>query len=111
MTSEAHPPDDTGWTSGSTPTGSATATASTPAGAPTAAKAERCRGAPFRLERPAPVERTIPGPGRRNAGRLRGRVAGRGRPRMDAVGGLRGHQRHPLTGAETRGAARRISPG
>ena len=66
---------------------------------------------PLRLERPAPVKRTSPGPGRRNEGRLRGRVAGRGRPRMDAVGGLRGHQRHLLTGAETRGAARRLSPG
>ena len=42
----------------------------------------------LRLERPAPVERTSPGPGRRDAGRLRGRVAGRGRPRMGAVGGL-----------------------
>ena len=29
---------------------------------------------------------------------------------MDAVGGLRGHQRHPLTGAETKGAARRLIP-
>lgn len=110
MTSEAHPPGDNrlderidayglGYYHGIHADGGARSGES--------GAVPRC---PFRLERPAPVERTSSGPGRRNAGRLRGRVAGRGRPRVDAVGGLRGHQRHPLTGAETRGAARRLSP-